>query len=107
MTVTLVKGPTSSSVDPIAARKAAAALAKAGGGSDGEGSSTGGSGAGGALALGKKFAGATVPLPFPRVAKFPETVTKPDFFGEGSGSLRDGRMYEEDVPKAKASLIVF
>ncbi|KAL7472270.1 hypothetical protein ACHAXS_012603 [Conticribra weissflogii] len=92
VTVTLVKGPTSSSVDPIAARKAAAALAKAGGGSDGEGSSTG------ALALGKKFAGATVPLPFPRVAKFPETVTKPDFLGDGSGSgsLRDGRMYEED-----------
>lgn len=38
-------------------------------------------------------------LPFPRIAKFSETVSKPDFY-KGVG-LRDGRMYEEEVPLAK------
>jgi hypothetical protein len=36
------------------------------------------------------------------MAKFVETVSPPDF----GGSLRDGRMYEEEVPKAKASLMI-
>lgn len=36
-------------------------------------------------------------LLFPRMAKFIETVTPPDF----TSVLRDGRMYEEEVPKAK------
>ena len=35
-------------------------------------------------------------LKFPRVAKFAETVTKPDFEKE----WKDGRWYEEDIPKA-------
>ncbi|KAL3790021.1 hypothetical protein HJC23_011377 [Cyclotella cryptica] len=72
VTVTLVKGPSSSSVDPIAARRAASNEQQ------------------------RRHA-PPVELTFPRVAKFPETITKPDF----GGRLRDGRMYEEDVPKAK------
>ena len=35
-------------------------------------------------------------LAFPRVAKFAETVTKPEFEKE----WKDGRWYEEDIPKA-------
>lgn len=64
MTVSLIKGPSSSNVDPIAARRNVANAA---------------------------------PLEFPRVAKFTESVGRPDF----GGVLKDGRMYEEDVPKAK------
>lgn len=36
-----------------------------------------------------------VELTFPRIAKFTETVTRPELNG------REWRMYEEDVPKAK------
>ena len=45
--------------------------------------------------------GINVPINFPRMAKFIETVTPPDFSNVGSGKLGDGRMYEEEVPKAK------
>jgi len=39
-----------------------------------------------------------IPMVFPRVAKFVETVAAPDFV---KGGLKDGRMYEEEVPKMK------
>lgn len=42
---------------------------------------------------------------FPRVMKFIETVEDPDF-GNGKGrgeTFRDGRLYVEDIPKAKVS----
>lgn len=47
-------------------------------------------------------------LSFPRIAKFSETTSKPNFavaggVGGGGGGLRDGRMYEEEVPLAKVS----
>ena len=48
-------------------------------------------------------------LSFPRIAKFSETTSKPNFAVAGgggnnnSGGLRDGRMYEEEVPLAKVS----
>lgn len=70
VSVRLIKGPSSSSVDPIAARRNAVNA---------------------------------VPLEFPRVAKFTESVTRPDF----AGSLAEGRMYEEDVPKAKVCFYVY
>ena len=38
-----------------------------------------------------------MPSSFPRMAKFVETVSPPDF----GGILSDGRMYEEEVPRAK------
>ena len=42
-------------------------------------------------------------LEFPRVAKFGESVGRPDF----GGRLVGGRMYEEDVPRAKVCCYVF
>ena len=45
-----------------------------------------------------------IPMVFPRVAKFVETVAAPDFT---KGILRDGRMYEEEVPKMKVSGYLF
>ena len=50
-------------------------------------------------------------LSFPRIAKFSETTSKPNFAAaggggsnnSGGGGLRDGRMYEEEVPLAKVS----
>ena len=51
-----------------------------------------------AAAAAARVAAEKLTLPFPRVAKFPETVTKPNFY---TGGLRDGRMYEEEVPLAK------
>lgn len=36
-------------------------------------------------------------LHFPRIAKFGETINKPDF----KSSFHDGRMYEEDIPRYK------
>jgi len=36
-------------------------------------------------------------LQFPRMAKFPLTVDKPDF----EGALKESRMYEEEIPKVK------
>ncbi|KAL3764940.1 hypothetical protein ACHAWU_003800 [Discostella pseudostelligera] len=134
ISIQLIKGPTTSSVDPVAARKAsvkeakraaarAARLAAAT-------SSTTGMGAVGApnsnlssfnssgMSSGNDDSDAnpssaiesttttnnannnhpgTTPLPFPRMAKFIETVTPPDF----TKTLKDGRMYEEEVPKAK------
>lgn len=101
VTVKLVKGPSSSSVDPIAARRAAAkaARAQAAAGLASSGASSGNdSDGGGAAAAGR---GIAAPLSFPRMAKFGESVTPPDFF---AGSLKDGRMYEEEVPKAKVRL---
>lgn len=101
VTVRLVKGPTTSSSDPLAASRAARAAAKAAqpsaqssGASSGADSDCGSPGERG----GRAAAAKRVPeLRFPRMAKFPETVTQPDF----SGALKDGRMYEEDVPKVK------
>lgn len=67
ITLTLVKGPTSKSTDPLLARAAAA----------------------------KKQTATS--LEFPRVAKFVETVQKPDF----KGKFAEGRLFEEDVPEVK------
>lgn len=111
ITVQLIKGPTSTSVDPIVARKAAAKAARAAGNnanasgmSSGNDSDTGAPVAGAsAAAIGRKK-GITAPLPFPRMAKFNETVTSPNF---AKGSLKDGRMYEEEVPKAKVRFFSF
>ena len=120
ITVQLIKGPSSSSVDPIAARRAAALHAKRmasstetpnnntaniGGGmsysnsSGAEETSDDGGGSGRASNLGGVAAAAVVELKFPRLAKFVETVTPPSF----NTILKDGRMYEEEVPKAKVS----
>ena len=73
LTLTLVKGATSQSTDP---RFALAASLK------------------------KRPAGVTNKLDFPRVAKFVETVQKPDFGGRFAG----GRLYEEDIPEVKVCL---
>ena len=104
LTVRLVKGPTSASVDPIAARRAAARAARRtpGAREDGAGRESDGDGSAAAAAGtdGHKQRGINVPLAFPRIAKFSETVTPPDF---SKGSLKDGRLYEEEVPIAKVS----
>jgi hypothetical protein len=72
-------------------------------GSDGaEETSDDGGGSGRASNLGGgAAAAAVVELKFPRLAKFVETVTPPSF----NTILKDGRMYEEEVPKAKVSTI--
>ena len=110
ITIQLIKGPTSSSVDPIAARRAAAKAARisaaassasGGGMSSGNDSDTNNN----VTAASKK--GINVPINFPRMAKFIETVTPPDFSNVGSGKLGDGRMYEEEVPKAKVRFFFF
>ena len=111
ISVQLIKGPSTSSVDPIAARKAAAksakAAAKAGRGlldsgmsgmSSGNDSDYNTANGGANYGAGR---GLSAPLAFPRLAKFPETVTAPDF----TRRLGDGRMYEEEVPKAKVCLV--
>lgn len=36
---------------------------------------------------------------FPKVAKFIETVQKPDF----QGAFQNGRLYQEDIPKVQVS----
>eukprot|EP00571_Detonula_confervacea_P007614 CAMPEP_0172322470 /NCGR_PEP_ID=MMETSP1058-20130122/45954_1 /TAXON_ID=83371 /ORGANISM="Detonula confervacea, Strain CCMP 353" /LENGTH=724 /DNA_ID=CAMNT_0013038217 /DNA_START=12 /DNA_END=2183 /DNA_ORIENTATION=- len=104
ISIRLIKGPTSQSVDPIAARQAAkkaaarntAAVASSGvsSGNDSD-DNNGAAGAAGPKATNSRSI--TAPLTFPRMAKFSETVTQPDF----GKSLRDGRIYEEEVPKAK------
>lgn len=102
ITIQLIKGPSTTSVDPIAARRAAAkdaAKNKRNGGGSGNDSDDDNGGA----KVAKKGKGITVPLTFPRIAKFNETVTAPDFV---RGSLRDGRFYEEEVPLAKVSSIM-
>ena len=118
ITVQLIKGPSSSSVDPIAARRAAALHAKrmvasseantAASGGGGGMSYSNSSGAeetsddgGGGRASNLGAAAAVVELKFPRLAKFVDTVTPPNF----NTMLKDGRMYEEEVPKAKVSTI--
>jgi hypothetical protein len=108
LTVRLVKGPTSASVDPIAARREAAKAAKAAqrkrsANDDGSGDESDGGGAAAAAdgTGGKKKRGMNVPLTFPRIAKFSQTVTPPDF---SKGNLKDGRLYEEEVPKLKVSI---
>jgi len=42
---------------------------------------------------------------FPRLFKFIETVEKPNF--QKAGEFQDGRLYMEDIPKAKVSAIEF
>ena len=71
LTLTLVKGPKSQSTDPLLARAAAA----------------------------KKMPNPNqmFALDFPRVAKFVETVDRPDF----AGKFKEGRLIEEDVPEVK------
>ena len=71
LTLTLVKGPQSKSSDPLLARAAAA----------------------------KKMPNPNqmFALDFPRVAKFVETVDRPDF----AGKFKEGRLIEEDVPEVK------
>ena len=93
--IQLVKGPTSSSVDPIAARRAAAKAARRASDNNNEGGGDNDN----ATEVAGAGKGIHVPLNFPRIAKFIETVTSPNF-NEG-GKLKDGRMYEEEVPKAK------
>jgi hypothetical protein len=76
LTLTLVKGPQSKSADPLLARAAAA----------------------------KKLPNPNqmFALDFPRVAKFVETVDRPDF----AGKFREGRLIEEDVPEVKVRAYV-
>ena len=98
VTVRLVRGPTSRSADPIAASRARKAAARAarqrqGGGAGSGAESDQADGGGGGR-------GAARPLDFPRVARFTDTVTPPDF----QGGLGNGRFYEEEVPKAKVRL---
>ena len=61
--------------------------------------SDGGGGGTAAAATAARVAAEKLTLTFPRVAKFPETITKPNFYN--TGGLKDGRMYEEEVPLAK------
>ena len=108
ITVQLIKGSTSTSVDPIAARKAATKAARL---SSQSSANNNGVSSGNdtdndntltqqpaVTTVGK---GINVPLNFPRLAKFSETVTPPDF----NKKLKDGRMYEEEVPLAKVCLL--
>ncbi|KAL3815347.1 hypothetical protein ACHAXA_002131 [Cyclostephanos tholiformis] len=109
ITVRLIKGSTSTSVDPIAARKAAASAAKRSLTVSNH-STSGRSSCSSAgededdvdvppPTMGAADARKNAPMSFPRMAKFVETVSPPDF----GGALRDGRMYEEEVPKAKVN----
>jgi hypothetical protein len=111
ITVQLIKGPSSSSVDPIAARRAAALHAKrisaetnSGGGysnsSGAEETSDDGGNGRASSSLGGAAAATVVELKFPRLAKFVDTVSPPNF----NSTLKDGRMYEEEVPKAKVRI---
>jgi len=105
ISIQLIKGSTSTSVDPIAARKAATKAARALASSQSSSANNSGVSSGNdtdndnttqpATVIGK---GINAPLNFPRLAKFSETVTPPDFI---KGKLKDGRMYEEEVPLAK------
>ena len=106
ISVQLIKGPVSSSVDPIAARKAATKAARALASSQSSNNNSGVSSGNDTdndttntqpstvTTVGK---GINAPLNFPRLAKFSETVTPPDFIKK----LKDGRMYEEEEPLAK------
>lgn len=93
-------------MDPIAVRKAATKKERQLQKNNSSGMSSGNDSDGGAAAdtasaaaaAAARVAAEKLTLPFPRVAKFPETVTKPNFY---TGGLRDGRMYEEEVPLAK------
>eukprot|EP00986_Skeletonema_menzelii_P021094 scaffold33177_cov148-Skeletonema_menzelii.AAC.1 len=106
VSIQLIKGGTSTSVDPIAVRKAATKKERQLQKNNSSGMSSGNDSDGGAAAADTASAAAAaarvaaekLTLPFPRVAKFPETVTKPNFY---TGGLKDGRMYEEEVPLAK------
>lgn len=111
ISIQLIKGSTSKSVDPIAVRKAVAkkerqlqknntnnSSSAVNSGNDSDGGGGGGNKA--AAEAAAKVAAEKLTLEFPRVAKFPETVTKPTFY---TGGLKDGRMYEEEVPLAKVS----
>lgn len=126
ISIQLIKGGTSTSVDPIAIRKAVAKKERqlqqraaaqlqqraAGGSGFSSGVSSGNDSDGGVVAAASAAntvaaaaantaaaaAAEKLSLTFPRIAKFPETISNPNFF---TGSLRDGRMYEEEVPLAK------
>lgn len=130
VSIQLIKGPTSSSADPIAIRKVAAKKNRQlqrsqqqqqqqssgfssgmSSGNDSDGNNNGDDNNGTATAAATATAIATakekLTLSFPRIAKFSETTSKPNFAvaggGNNSGGLRDGRMYEEEVPLAKVS----
>ena len=100
ISIQLMKGPSSSSVDPIAARKAATKAARALSSNNNSGMSSGNDTDNDNTIIQQPVVGKGInaPLNFPRLAKFSETVTPPDFI---KGRLRDGRMYEEEVPLAK------
>ena len=111
ISVQLIKGPVSSSVDPIAARKAATKAARALASSqssttiNNSGISSGNDTDNDTTTIQQPVGkGINAPLNFPRLAKFSETVTPPDFI---KGRLKDGRMYEEEVPLAKVCLLFF
>ena len=99
VTVRLVRGPTSRSADPIAASRARKIAAARAAGQRQGGDGGVGSGAESDQADGSGR-GAARPSDFPRVARFTDTVTPPDF----QGGLANGRFYEEEVPKAKVRL---
>ena len=139
ISIQLIKGPTSSSVDPIAIRKVAAKKERqlqraqqqqqqqnsgfSSGMSSGNDDSDGGGGGAARQPSSSSTSAATaaaaekLTLSFPRIAKFPETVSKPNFYTMGGGSsggssgsgggLRDGRMYEEEVPLVKVRYIYY
>lgn len=136
VSIQLIKGPTSSSADPIAIRKIAAKKNRqlersqqrqqqqhqqssgfssgmsSGNDSDGNNGSgtTDNNNTSAATATAIATAKEKLTLSFPRIAKFSETTSKPNFAvaggggsGGSGGGLRDGRMYEEEVPLAKVS----
>ncbi len=134
VSIQLIKGPTSSSADPIAIRKVAAKKNRQlqrsqqqqqqqssgfssgmSSGNDSDGNNGGNTGDNNNTTAATATAIATakekLTLSFPRIAKFSETTSKPNFGVAGGGGnnnsggrgLRDGRMYEEEVPLAKVS----
>jgi len=104
ISIQLIKGPISSSVDPIAARKAATKAAHALASTNNNSGVSSGNDTDNDTTIQPATVGKGInaPLNFPRLAKFSETVTPPDFI---KGRLKDGRMYEEEVPLAKVCLL--
>lgn len=100
ISIQLIKGSTSTSVDPIAARKAATKAARALASTNNNSGVSSGNDTDNDNIIQQPTVGKGInaPLNFPRLAKFSETVTPPDFI---KGKLKDGRMYEEEVPLAK------
>ena len=88
--IPLIKGKsTITSVDPIFQSRSNASS----GGSNGNSSNGGGSGGSSRLVQEK----------FPKIAKFIETVEKPDF----QKLFQNGRFYQEDIPKAQVSILIY